>query len=306
MATRAQISECTARSIKRGLPVKKEKAEAICNLFNINLKDGFTEQTKLQNLSANTIGHHHRLISSILSIAVQWQVLLSNPAQRVKPPKFNKKEARFLDDVQAAELVNKLDNEPLKYKTMIIVLIYSGMRRSELCGLEWRDVDFDNNVLHIERNSLYMTGKGTFTDTTKTASSVRAMKLPEIVFKLLREYKAYQNAERLKLGDQWVESNRLFTQWNGKPIHPDTVSGWFKSFVQRNEFPDVSLHSLRHTNATLLIASGTNIRTVSSRLGHAQTSTTSNIYAHAIRSADAAASDVLDNILSKGSSTNGK
>ena len=83
-------------------------------------------------------------------------------------------------------------------------------------------------------------------------------------------------------------------------MHPDSVTGWFKKFVRRNNLPDISPHSLRHTNASLLIASGANIRTVANRLGHAQTSTTTDIYAHAIKTADAIASDILETkLLSK-------
>ena len=99
------------------------------------------------------------------------------------------------------------------------------------------------------------------------------------------------------MGDQWQEHDRLFTQWNGEPIHPDTVTSWFSGFVKKNNLPPETVHSLRHTNATLLIAAGTNLRTVSARLGHSQTSTTANIYAHAIQSADAAAAETLNDIL---------
>ena len=88
---------------------------------------------------------------------------------------------------------------------------------------------------------------------------------------------------------------------SGNPIHPDTVSGWFAKFIKKTDLPPVTLHSLRHTNATLLIANKADIRTVSQRLGHAQTSTTVNIYAHAIQSADAATAEVLDDILNPAS-----
>lgn len=100
------------------------------------------------------------------------------------------------------------------------------------------------------------------------------------------------------IGDQWIENDRLFTQWNGKPIHSDTTTGWFSNFVAKNNLPKITLHSLRHTNATLMIAEGTDIWTVSNRLGHAQTSTTLNIYTHVLKSRDSIAADNLDNILS--------
>ena len=112
---------------------------------------------------------------------------------------------------------------------------------------------------------------------------------------LLREYKAWQDKRKAELGDQWQEHDRLYTQWNGVPIHPQTISDWFRKFLNRHkELPRVRLHSLRHSNATLLISEGVDIRTVSNRLGHAQTSTTLNIYSHALQSRDAAAADCLD------------
>lgn len=92
----------------------------------------------------------------------------------------------------------------------------------------------------------------------------------------------------------------MFTRDNGLPLHPDTISGWFHKFVMKNNLPDVTIHSLRHTNASLLIANGINLTTVSKRLGHANTATTTKIYAHAIRSADEIAADTLDDILNPG------
>ena len=98
----------------------------------------------------------------------------------------------------------------------------------------------------------------------------------------------------------------MFTRWNGSPFNPDDLTRWFRSFIKDNHLPDVSIHSLRHTNATLMIAGGTDIRTVSKRLGHAQTSTTTNIYAHAIKSADEAAAQTLEHLLDPQHQHNGR
>ena len=103
--------------------------------------------------------------------------------------------------------------------------------------------------------------------------------------------------QKFSAGDRWEESDRLFTSWNGKPIHPDTVTDWFSKFIKRSGLPYVTLHSLRHTNATLMIAEGTDVCTVSRRLGHANTATTLNIYAHALKSKDREAANTLDNVL---------
>ena len=113
---------------------------------------------------------------------------------------------------------------------------------------------------------------------------------------MLQDFRLWQNERRLRVGDRWQEHDRVFTTDFGEPIHPDNVTCWFHQFIRRNGLPDISIHSLRHTNATLLINSGIPITTISARLGHANPSTTTKIYTHAIKSADAAAADALDNI----------
>jgi len=166
-----------------------------------------------------------------------------------------------------------------------------------LCGLEWSDVDFDNCIIDINKSSLYIKEKGIYNDETKNFSSNRVIKIPSFVMQLLDQHKTEQAIESFRLGDQWLEYNKLFTQWNGLPIHPTTVSKWFNKFVNKYNLPDITVHSLRHTNATLMIANGVDLRTVSKRLGHAQVSTTTDIYSHAIKSADERAAETLGDIL---------
>ena len=116
------------------------------------------------------------------------------------------------------------------------------------------------------------------------------------MIKLLKMYKSEQTRQRLMMGDQWQECGKVFTSENGSVINPDTLSSWFKRFVQRNNLPDIHIHSLRHTAATLLIANGVDIATVSKRLGHSSKSTTLNVYTHAVKSADEAAANTLQDI----------
>ena len=170
-------------------------------------------------------------------------------------------------------------------------------QRGELCGLDWKDIDFERAVIFVRRSSLYMAGRGVFEDETKNTSSERCMKVSADVVSMLRAWRAEQSKQRLRMGDQWQDSDRLFTTWNGAPIRPDGITAWFHKFVTKNGLPPIHIHSLRHTNATLLIAAGTSLTTVAARLGHANSTTTSKIYAHAIKSADQAAAEVLQDIL---------
>lgn len=251
-----------------------------------------------RRLAPKTIFAHHQLISKILSTAVKWQLIDINVAERADPPKVSQKEIQFLDETDTKRLITLLDDEPIQYKTMIILLIYTGIRRGELCGLEWKDIDFSNRTMNIVRTSQYIGNKKLITKEPKTKSGIREIILSNTACKLLLEYKQWQNYNIIELGEQWNNTDRLFTQWNGLPIYPDTVTDWFAKFIKKHDFPHVTLHSLRHTNASLMIAEGADVCTVSKRLGHANTSTTLNIYAHALKSKDLEIADKLENILS--------
>lgn len=298
LAKNAGIGSRTIDSALAGRPVNEHTAEQISKTINMPLDAIFEKiPAKSGELTNNYLLHLHRLLSSILEKAVKWQVLIYNPCRRVEAPKLDRKEAVYLDEIQAQELLTRLQDEPLQYRAIITLLLYSGMRRGELCGLEWEDIDFKYNLVDIKKSSLYLSDRGIFNDETKTQSSKRVIKIPSEAMQVLSEHKHQQYTERLKLGDRWINSGKVFTQWNGKPIHPDTITGWFSRFIKKNNLPPIHLHSLRHTNATLLIAAGTDLRTVSKRLGHSNMTTTGNIYAHAIKSADERAAEALGDIL---------
>ena len=290
------ISYTTLRSLENGNNVNAATAKKIAEAMGKPLGELFNEVGD-GKLSAKTIGHYHRLISSILSVAVQWQVIISNPCDRAKPPKVTKKIIRFLDEVKTKELLDLLKTERINYRLMITLLIFSGFRRGELLGLEWGDIDFDNERIYVRRNLLYLSEKGTYIDTGKTNASIRDISISESVIELLRQYKEWQDSERIKLGDRWVNSNRLFTSWCGESINPGTLGSWFRRFTKKHEL-DINIHGLRHTNATLLIAAETPLPTVADRLGHGNPSVTSSTYTHAIPSRDEIAAKKLEDILS--------
>ena len=296
-AKQANLSVYVLDSMTRGDKVSATSAHKIASTLKLPLDKVFRPAEGKDTLAVSTILHHHRLISSMLSTAVKWQLIFSNPCSRVVLPKNKRKEAVYLDEDQAAQLLHALEGESLQYQVIVKMLLYTGMRRGELCGLEWKDIDFERAVISVRRSSLYLSGKGVFEDETKNETSERCMKVSDDVIAMLRIWRAEQAKERLRLGDQWQDNDRLFTAWNGAPIRPDVITAWFHKFVTKNGLPPIHVHSLRHTNATLIIAAGTNLTTVAARLGHANTTTTSKIYAHAIKSADQAAAEALQDIL---------
>jgi len=260
----------TIYNIFKKIPVAEQTARKVCGVLGILFEEGFEPSKPISVLLNKTIKHHHRLISAILNQAVYWQVIPSNPASRVKPPKVARTEAKYLDEKETAKLLELLEGETIQHSTMIKMFIYSGLRRGEMCGLEWDDIDFENQMITVRRSSQYVAGKGIFTKEIKTENSDRTIKLPSQAFEVLKKYKVWHTEERMKMGDKWVSTDRIFTQYDGKPVHPDSITGWFREFIAKTNLPQITIHSLRHTNITLLIAAGVPLRTVSYRVGHAQ------------------------------------
>lgn len=294
LAHEAGMAPSTLRDALNGHDVSEKTAAAICKALKLPMSKTFTADGKDKPLSNNTIRHYHSFLSSVLGVAVKWGLIPSNPCERATLPKKEKTRPRYLDEEQAGKLLELIEGEDMQFKTMIKMFMFTGMRREELCGLVWKDIDFKTSVIRIERASLYIPHEGIITDTTKNDSSTRYIKAPAIAIQLLKEYKRWQAQKRLSMGDRWVDCDRLFTKPDGMPIHPDTIGCWFRDFIRAHDLPDISIHSLRHTNATLMINSGIPLTTIAARLGHADPTTTTRIYTHAIQSADAAAAEQLD------------
>lgn len=295
-AEQAGVSISVLNSITQGKNISKDSAQKVAAGLGIPLTQCF-EPAEGKTLSSKTVLHYHRLISSIMQTAVYWQVIVANPCDRVQPPKVEKSNIEYLDHKQAIRLLELIQNEPIQFRTAVIVLLFTGMRRGELLGLKWSDIDFDNSIISICRSSLYLADRGVFEDETKNRTSNRVIKVPASVILALRQYRAWQAEQRLRLGVSWQGGEYIFTSIDGKPMHPDTLSGWFHRFIQTTDLPKIHLHSLRHTNATLSIANGMAITTVAGQLGHANANTTTKIYAHQIQSAQAAAADAMEDLL---------
>ena len=265
----------------------------------VRKKDNDGNKT-LKPLSGKTILEHHRLLRAMLHKAVYWQVIVSNPAERVQPPKAKKPKRKYYDDDQCKillENLEQLDEEQIKYKTAIILTVFTGVRLGELMGLEWNDIDFRNGIVSINRSSQYLADTGVFTKVPKTESSIREVAIPDFVISLLEEYKLWYDEQKSLYGELWINSNRLFVQADGKPMHPSTISKWFVKFIGQIGLPVINFHGLRHTNATLLIAQNIDVAVVAARLGHAQITTTFNFYVHPIIAHNKKAGFALENLL---------
>ena len=295
----AGVSSATAGSARKGNRISIECAEKIADALGLPVKQLFTLEEKTNGLSDKTILHHHRLISAILGKAKKERIIPYNVAvEHASAPKVAKKEARYLDDEQAKQLVLLLlEEDDIRIKTSIMLGLYSGIRRGELCGLTWLDVDETNHIIHILRASQYQSKVGIVEVPTKNESSKRPIKMPPIIFQILSQYKTWWLEQKLKNGDRWKGTEeRLFIQEDGKPINPDTINFWLEKFIEKHNLRYFTPHSLRHTFITLQILGGVNIRALQDRTGHAQASTLTNTYTHAIKTANEMAANILDDM----------
>lgn len=203
-----------------------------------------------------------------------------------------------------------------QHKIFFNIALFGGLRKGELLALTWDDINFENNTIRVSKAVSVVNGQHIIKQ-PKNNTSNRIVTLPDTVMKLIKRLKMEQNEKKLSLGDYWEDSGYLFTQENGKLMNYSTPYHTFKDLIVKYNnsilnddsipddskdgllLPNIPLHGLRHTSATLLISEQVDIRTVSARLGHAQTSTTMNIYAHSLKESDKKASDKLENLFQK-------
>ncbi|MDE6596429.1 MAG: site-specific integrase [Oscillospiraceae bacterium] len=247
------------------------------------------------SLSRKTIIHHLNFISDVFSYAIKMDMLSDNPCRNVTVPKGESKEKEIYTIDELARIFELLDSDdvPIKFRAFFKLAVYSGFRRGELLGLEWKDIDWENNLISVRRTSNYTADRDTYTDTTKTKKSKRTLKFPDYVMNMLRELKEEQDKEQNKLGNKWTYTDRLFTQWDGKPMGNNSPYYLVKRFCKRNNLRFCDLHSLRHLHASLLINAGVDVVAVSGDMGHSCVGTTSNIYCHMFQEARAKNSEVI-------------
>ena len=249
-------------------------------------------------LSVKTQKHYLTFVSDVILYAKRCGYINDNPCKDITFTKSQKKEKDIYSLDEAKELLAVIDEKaPTDYKLFFNLLAYSGMRRGEALGLEYHDIDFNNSVLTIKRTSNYRKGIGVYTDTPKTESSYRSLYIQPKIVELIKQLQAEQQIQANKCGDLWVQSDRLFVTWCGKPMHPNTPYTWLQRFCERENISFKGLHSFRHFVATQAIASGIDVKSVSAMLGHSQTSTTLNIYAHAVQQTNKTALTSVANLL---------
>lgn len=299
IAKRSGLAASTVSAIVKGQPVSVQAATAAATAMGLKLEKAFTIEEDIRPLSAKTVQEHHRLISTVLEQAVKEGLVPFNAASRTDLPKVERKEVNYFQPEQVAAIRDALEQESIKWKTLIHLFLITGARRGEILGLKWDKVDFDANRIFICNSILYSPDVGIYESSPKTERSKRFVSLPTETMQLLRKYKTWQTEERLRLGEYYENQGFVFAQDNGKPMHPDSVTDWLNKFSARRGLPHINPHAFRHTMASMLYFNGVDSVSISKRLGHAQVSTTANIYAHVMEEADQKSAEILSDIFLK-------
>lgn len=255
---------------------------------------------KIESTQIFEIEGVHATLCSILSDAVEGGFLSHNPAWRTYRYAGRKCEKKIADEETAQKIIAALEGESIKYETYFKLIIATGMRRDECCGLKWCDIDWEQRSIHICRNAVKVTDEDIFVKEPKTRAGNRYVYFSAEMESLLREYRQ-ECAYLTETYDQrqLTTDDFLFRRQGAQlPMTPTTFTYRFKLILKKNGLPqELNVHSLRHTAASLMIAGGTDVATVMGILGHSQPSTTLDIYTHAFDKNKKAASAGLQEML---------
>jgi integrase len=243
-------------------------------------------------LAPRTIGHVHRLMHRVMNYAVKWDMLRSNPVSAADPPRVERAEIEILDAEQIKTVLHSLRGHVLY--PVIVLALATGARRGELVALRWGDIDLDTSKVRIER-SLEQTNAGLSVKAPKTKAGRRVVTVPASIAAELRKHWRQQQEQRLLLGlGKATPDDLVFARPGGVPWPPDALTGDWARAVRVRKLPRVTLHALRHTHVSQLIACGLDVVTVSRRIGHSNPTVTLGVYAHLFGNTDERAAEIVD------------
>ena len=243
------------------------------------VQEYYTETQRANGLSSNTMRRHHDLLSSALRSAVRQDVIPASPMERVEPPRVRTTESYFYNNQELKLLYQKIEGNILELAVKLAGSL--GMRREEICGLKWENVDLQRHLVLIrEARTAY--GATIVQKETKNRSSVRTLYLPDEVYLLLEQEQARQQQERCLQSPTYNPTDHVILDAKGVPYSPNALSLAFTRFVKKNDLPRLTFHGLRHTFATIASCQGASLFDIGKALGHSTPATTGRIYTHLV------------------------
>lgn len=233
-----------------------------------------------QSLSERYVEYISVIFFGALKKAVEWEMISKNPMQNADIPRGRRRKYITWITDEIDRFLTFAKNENLNYYVALLTFIYTGMRRAEVLGLKWKDVNLDKGFFDLKQALIY-DDEGFRFGPLKNDASYRLIKIDDYVTKEIRQHKIRQSTFKLKLGGYYEKDYDLvFCREDGKPIYPRTLTTVFNRIIKKAGLPRIRIHDLRHTHATLMLESGISLKDVQERLGHQSISTTGDIYAH--------------------------
>lgn len=239
--------------------------------------DNFYSELEREGKSSATIKKIHSIVRASLEYAVQYQLIKRNPASVVQPPTVKHKDIVVWDEQQMIAFLDFVKDE-WDYIVYHLAL-YTGMRKGEILGLKWSDIDFINNKIRVMR-SYSKTG---FSE-GKTSNARRVIDIDESTIELLLKRKKKVSENKLKMGQDYNDLDLIICRPTGDPVDVRNVNRRFDKFVEKSNLPKIRFHDMRHTHATLMLKMGVPVKVVSERLGHGSIEMTLNTYTHLLPS----------------------
>ena len=252
------------------------------------------------HIAPATVKRYTTVLRSILTLAYKMEYIDEDVgvSRRIEFPKADTPEVEAFTMEEVTDILQAAENEPLQIRALVEVALFTGLRRGEIVGLKWEDVDLDKQLLSVKRSIYKPKDQKALEKAPKSKCSIRTIAIPERLCDTLRAYKEHQDRHASFIGHAWQNLGYIFTEEDGYVMNPHTPTKQFSKFLKRHNIRHLKFHGLRHTSATMLLANGCDIKTVSVRLGHSDIETT-NIYVHALESVDRRAASTFDRLLDK-------
>ncbi len=278
-----------------------ETAKKIADCLSLDMNDIFDVEQTIMPYKSNYTESLRKVVRLTLSTATRLGIIKRNYAHRMyitcRHPDADKvKSMTFEEAKRLLQICEQLD---IRKKTIITFIMFTGVRKGEICGLNWSDIDFDNKKVRIVRQYEAVSKRGLILKEPKTEAGTRELELSDHLISVIQDYRKWYEEKRSSMGDKWQGEDYFLVAQNGNRLHPTQIRNWLDEALELAGLPHYSVHSLRHTNITLLIASGVSPVTVAGRVGHKKASTTMNIYADFLGSSDREASDKINDYFSK-------
>jgi integrase len=258
-------------------------------LYNQKLEEGYAPQT---------VKHIHRVLHRALGDALRWQLVVRNVCDAVDPPRVPKKEMQALTGEQAQQFLEAAQGDSLE--ALYVLALTTGMRRGELLGLKWTDLDLALGILQVKRTVSRLAKKGFIVSEPKTAKSRRKIHLTQLAIEALKHHRIRQNEARLAAGPAWDEQGWVFCNTLGRPLEAgNMLRRSFRPILIKAGLPMIRFHDLRHSAASLLLSLGVHAKIVQELLGHSQIGLTLDTYSHVLPSLQEEAVSRLNTLLSR-------